>query len=75
VILLAQELSDPILLIDETAARREAIRRGLRVTGLLGLLRDAADIHLIDLPDVIRRLWHTSFRMPEALLQQILKSH
>ena len=41
-ILLAQALQADLLLMDEWAGRREAARRGLTVTGVLGVLERAA---------------------------------
>ena len=41
-ILLAQSESDVLLLIDETAGRREASRRGIPNTGTVGVLRAAS---------------------------------
>jgi uncharacterized protein len=40
-IALALELNAAILLMDEASGRAEASRRGLSVTGVLGILRDA----------------------------------
>jgi predicted nucleic acid-binding protein len=48
-----------LLLIDEAAGRAEANRRNLRVTGTLGVLRAAAELGLVDVPDVIARLTTT----------------
>jgi predicted nucleic acid-binding protein len=41
-ILLAESTGADIILLDEKAARRVAAARGLRVTGILGVLGDAA---------------------------------
>ena len=46
-ILLAQELHADYLLMDETAGRAEAIQRGLRVLGLLGVLQRAKECGMI----------------------------
>jgi predicted nucleic acid-binding protein len=45
------------------------------VTGLLGVLEQAASQNLIDLPDVISRLQKTSFRASASLLNSLLKRH
>ena len=46
-IVLAEELAADFLLMDETAGRAVATQRGLRVIGLLGVLRRAKDRGLI----------------------------
>jgi predicted nucleic acid-binding protein len=66
-IFLAQQTPDSLLLIDERAGRAEARRRGLRVTGLLGIIRNAALSGLLDFDGTIRKLKATDFRMsPEV---------
>lgn len=70
-IALAQKIGADLLLIDETAGRAEARRRQIRVTGTLGVLRTAADLGLVDVPDLIRRLEATSFYVDDALLQSV----
>lgn len=57
-IALAQRTRADLLLIDETAGRREARRRNILVTGTLGVLRTAAEKHLIHVPTSTR----TSFK-------------
>jgi predicted nucleic acid-binding protein len=47
---LAQELQAAAIIIDEERGRREARRLGLSVIGILGVLRDAAERKLIELP-------------------------
>src|ERR1044071_665500 len=47
-ITLAEKLNADLLLMDDTAGRAEAVRRNLRVTGILGLLRTAAEMGLVD---------------------------
>ena len=71
-ILLAESMKADIILLDEMAARRVAANRGLRVTGLLGVLGEAATRGLIDLAPVIDRLRTTSFRSSPALLKATL---
>jgi predicted nucleic acid-binding protein len=62
-----------LLLIDENDGRREAQRRSLRTIGTLGILRDAAELGLVDLPDVFGRLQRTSFRAGMALYERVLR--
>lgn len=62
-IALAESLRADMLLIDERDGVRVAQRKGLRVTGTLGLLDLAAERGL------------TTFRRPKALLDDLLKQH
>lgn len=72
-ILLAESTTgEVILLLDEKSARRVATERGLRVTGTLGLLGEAADRGLVDLASAIDRLTKTTFRHSPALLKAML---
>jgi predicted nucleic acid-binding protein len=72
-IALAESLHADLLLIDEREGFRVAQRRGLRVTGTLGILDLAADRGLILFAEAIRELERTSFRRPAALLQALLE--
>jgi len=71
-ILLAESMKANIILLDEKAARRVAADRGLRVTGILGLLGEAAARGLVDLAPAIDRLRKTNFRYSPALLKATL---
>src|ERR1035438_4797188 len=68
-ILLAESMKADIILLDEKAARRVAANRGLRVTGLLGVLSEAATRGLVELAPAIDRLRMTNFRSSPALLK------
>ena len=61
-ILLAESIKADIILLDEKAARRVAADRGLRVTGILGVLGEAATRGLVELAPAIDRLRVTNFR-------------
>ena len=74
-IALAESLHADLLLIDERDGFRVAKRRGLRVTGTLGLLDLAAERDLVDFSEAIRRLALTSFRRPETVLKTLLAKH
>jgi predicted nucleic acid-binding protein len=63
---------DVLLLIDEEAGRREAQRRGIRTTGVLGLLDDAAARGLVNVSEAIERLRATNFRVPDSLVDWFL---
>ncbi len=74
-ILLAEEMSADLLLLDEKAARNIAVKRGLTVTGLLGILEHAARESIIEIAPVLRRLNKTSFRIHPHLLKKVLEKH
>ena len=60
-ILLAQELDADLLLLDDMKPRRTASDRGFTITGILGILDQAASMKLIDLPAAVQSLKNTSF--------------
>ena len=62
------------LLIDERDGRAEARRRNLRVTGLLGALRDAGERGLTDVGQAVARLRKTAFRLSPRLLDAFERS-
>jgi predicted nucleic acid-binding protein len=71
-IMLAQELHADLLLIDEWQGRREAERRSLTVTGVLGVLERAAQRELLDLPSTLTGLLTTNFYAPANLVRDML---
>ena len=71
-ILLAELSAADLVLLDERAARTVAVGRGLRVSGLLGTLREAADRGLVDLPTAVQALLSAGFRASPALLKSLL---
>jgi predicted nucleic acid-binding protein len=70
-IALAERLQADFVLIDETEGRAEAMRRSLRVTGTLGVLRAAAEEGLVDIRDVLAKLSTTNFYVDEALVNKV----
>ncbi len=72
-ILLAQEESDVLLLIDDAAGRSEARRYGIPTTGTLGILRAAAIRELLDLPAALKSLTATNFRVSQILVDELLE--
>lgn len=72
-ILLAQELSADLLLVDDKQARQAAINLGIAVTGTLGILDRAARDGLIDLKTAVEEIQKTSFRIADDLVQKILE--
>ncbi len=74
-IFLAQELRADLILLDDMKARRAAKERGLNMTGILGILDQAATMKLINLPNVVQRLQSTSFWASDSLFQRLLDKH
>ena len=71
-IALAELETQVLLLIDESAGRLEASRRGIPNTGTLGVLRAAAIDGLVNLPSALDRLLATNFRVSKALVAELL---
>ena len=71
-IILAEKLKAGLIIIDEKAARKIAIDRGLKVTGLLGVLEIAIKQDLIDIKTAIEKLQKTSVRASPQLIQSLL---
>ncbi len=72
-IALAIELKADSLLLDEAEGRQEALRRGLAVSGTVGVLEKAAERDLINLFEAFQRLSRTNFYISPELLQQALQ--
>ncbi len=71
-IALAESANANMIIINENAARLVAAQRGLSVTGILGILGEAATRGLVDLAGAIDRLRKTSFRCSPALFKATL---
>ena len=71
-ITLAQSMNAKVILLDEKTARTVASARGLRVTGTIGVLVEAATRGMIDLASAFDRLTRTNFRCSPALLKAAL---
>jgi predicted nucleic acid-binding protein len=69
---LAEQLGASAVILDERTARQEASRRGLLVTGTLGVLDKAAERGLLDLGEAFERLRQTTFRASQELYQRFL---
>jgi predicted nucleic acid-binding protein len=70
-ICLALELHADLLIVDDKKARRIAKEHGLVLTGTLGILRAGHDKGLVKLPETIRELLQSGFRLSEKLVKQI----
>ena len=74
-ILLAEQSTTSLLIVDDLLGRQVAIARGISVTGLIGVLDAAAQQGLVDLPKAVIRLKATSFRISSVLVQSLLSKH
>jgi len=72
-ITLATELQADRIIVDGREGRREAERRGIRVIGTLGVLREAAVLKLLDIRVAVERLQTTSFYVAPEVLAGLLK--
>jgi len=72
---LAESLRAELLLIDERAGFKFARKKGLRVTGTLGVLDIAAERGLLDFAEAVRNLDKTSFRRPVSVLEALMAKH
>ena len=74
-IALAISLDADLLLMDDRKGVIVARGKGLRVTGTLGVLDIAAQRGLVNFAQAVNRLRRTTFRIPEALLDSLIKKH
>lgn len=74
-IMLVGELRADQLIVDDRQGRHEAEKRGIRVLGTLGVLREAAILDLLDLRAAVKRLQATSFYIAPEVLTRLLKDH
>lgn len=72
---LALEAKADVLLIDETKGRETAVANGVRVKGILGVLEDAADRHLVNLSEAITKLRATNMFLADDVVQKVLGRH
>jgi predicted nucleic acid-binding protein len=62
-----------LLLIDDTAGRAEAIRRGIPNTETLGVVRAAAIRNVVDLAVALTDLAATNFRVSRTIVESLLR--
>lgn len=74
-IALAAALQAELLLMDDRRGVIAAEKQGLNVTGTLGILEIAAKHKLLDFSQAAEALQATTFRMPVALLDELLAKH
>lgn len=70
-IVLAEKFQADLLIVDDRFARIIARKRGLTITGLLGVLYDAAKSGAIDLGEKFKALRQTSFYVNPKLLNSL----
>ena len=73
-ILLAQELSADLLLVDDKQARQAAVNLGIAITGTVGIVDKAARAGLIDLKTGVEKLQKTNFFISDDLLNLLLEN-
>ena len=72
---LALEINADLVLLDEAKGRRTAKDMGLQLLGTLGVLEYSGKISLIDLPEAVKKLRETSFRVSSTLIDKLLKRY
>lgn len=74
-IVLSLEEQADFVMIDETKARKEALRMGLDVIGTLGILKQAKELGLVkeDLKTILEELKLTGFRVSKTVERDFLK--
>jgi len=73
-IALAEELHADVILLDDGDARDVAARRGLRVTGVLGMLESASAMGLINLEVTLATLrTRTTYRISQSLVAAAIR--
>ena len=72
-IFLLEQLKADLILLDDLQGRQVARSRNLRVTGLLGVLEEAARQNSVDLPAALERLQQITFRVSPQLIHLLLK--
>jgi len=74
VIALAQELSADLVIIDEKIARKHAVRMGLTITGVLGVLLRAKEKGLIqDVKPLLEKLQQSGIWLGSVLVEETLR--
>lgn len=68
-------LKADLILIDERRGYAAAVRKGIEVTGTLGILDLAAKRQWIDLSEAIDRLKKTNFRYRKEIIEALLAQH
>ena len=70
-IVLAEDLNAAALIVDDWNARQEAERRNIPTLGTLRILQDAAEQDWINLPEALKSLCQTNFRVRQSLIDAL----
>ena len=74
VIALSEEKEDPLLILDDLKARKNALRIGVPFTGTLGVLQKAKDLGLIKvIKPQIQKIEKAGFRISPKIIHELLK--
>ena len=73
-IAIAEQLSADLIILDDKAARQFASNKGLKVIGLLGILKESVNAKLLDLEVTFEQLRSAGFWVSPQLLKQLLDS-
>jgi len=74
IMVLALEMENCIISIDDLKARKTAKKLGLRLTGTLGILYKAKKAgHIESLKETIEKLKHIDFRISEIIEKELLR--
>jgi predicted nucleic acid-binding protein len=71
-ILLAEHLQADLVILDDKSARQIAVECGLKIIGLLGIVKDAAKSGLLDLELTFEQLQDAGFWVSPSLLERLL---
>lgn len=74
-IALAEALRADLLLMDDRDGVLAARKKGIHVTGTIGVLDLAAERGLVDFGAAVKELERTNFHRPDALLETLVKKH
>ena len=70
---LALELKAIQILVDDRAARRLAMQRGLIIGSTVGILEQAAANGILSLPEKMKKLLSTNFRIDPGVVREVLE--
>lgn len=65
-------LEADLVILDDKAARQIAVERGLKIVGLLGIIKDAARSGLLDLGRTFEQFQEVGFWVAPSILERLL---
>ena len=71
-ILLAERVKANLVILDDKAARKIAAKRGLKIIGLLGIIKDADKAQLLDAEIIFKQLQAAGFWVAPSLIKRLL---